>query len=237
MLAYDEVHAHTISSQSKLHSFEKPTEFTFPDILKTKYHHKHDEKEHPFGFSPPLWSQNVRSNDAFQQSSMMAQGRKELMDMTNDLPESCYELSLKDIVMKDLDKSGLMMEEKIDTKPKVKEKKKSTKRGSISRSASLDTGFFHLKMFFPISSFGSRKYKQTSRSTSMDGLKKQPIDVKQFWKTWLFVESDNSFSIESLDNNKYCTATTKTRYEEGRWNLGCNWFTNKSGNQKGCIFF
>ncbi|XP_024968953.1 uncharacterized protein LOC112508532 [Cynara cardunculus var. scolymus] len=118
------------------------------------------------------------------------------------------------------------MGEMVDTKPKAKAKKK----GPISRSVSLDTGVFLLKMFIPMSSFGLKKHKQTSRSMSTDGSRKYPVDVKQYWKTWLFVENNNTVSSRLSDNNKDRSTTVKIRY--GRY-----WFTSKSTNQKGCIFF
>ncbi|XP_035835663.1 uncharacterized protein LOC118479280 [Helianthus annuus] len=131
----------------------------------------------------------------------MAKGRKELMEMINDLPESCYELSLKDMVAEDTEDSGYAIEDKVDVKSKVKGKKKGAKRRPISRSVSLDTGVFLLKMFVP-SSFGSKK-QRVSRSTSIDGLNKHDIDVKQ-WKTWYEEGTLKPGCWFKLTNQKWC---------------------------------
>ncbi|PWA84709.1 hypothetical protein CTI12_AA156640 [Artemisia annua] len=109
----------------------------------------------------------------------MAQARTGLMEMFDDLPESCYELSLKDIVTK-------------DTKPEMKKNKKGEKKGSISRSVSLDTGVLLLKMFVP-SSLGLKKQK-VCRSTSVNDSKKRIGDTKQ-WKTWFFVDNKSNLNI------------------------------------------
>ncbi|KAD6796652.1 hypothetical protein E3N88_07548 [Mikania micrantha] len=147
----------------------------------------------------------------------MFEGRKELMEMLNDLPESWYELSLKDMVVKDPDDSGLMIENKVALKPNLKGKKKGAKRDLISRSVSFDTGVFLLKMFVP-SSFGSKKHK-VSRSASIDGTTRHHVDVKQT-KAWFFVENKSKVSSRSY-NNDGCTSATKNRYEEGTLKPGC----------------
>ncbi|GKA87051.1 RNA-directed DNA polymerase, eukaryota, reverse transcriptase zinc-binding domain protein [Tanacetum coccineum] len=177
MLALDEVNGnYNMSYHPKLHSITKQSDFTFCEIPKVKNQRKQDENE-----SPPLWSNNVRSNGVCKSSATtkMEQARNELMEMFDDLPESCYELSLKDIVTK-------------DTKPELKGNKKGEKKGSISRSVSLDTGVFLLKMFVP-SSFGMKKQK-VCRSTSMNDSKKRLGDTKQ-WKTWFFVDNKSVLVI------------------------------------------
>lgn len=206
MLAFEGLHFnHNMSSQLKLHSIKKPLDFTFCDIPKKIYH----QDDHNEGFSPRLWSQNNHSNFTSSSSSMntMVEGRKELMELIDDVPESWYELSLKDMVAKEPDDSGLVMEDKVDMKPKLKGKKKSSKTGPISRSVSLDTGVFLLKMFIP-SSFESKKHK-VSRSTSVDRSKKRHVDVKQ-WKNWRFVENRSNISSRSYNESR-CTTATKNK--------------------------
>ncbi|KAI3807700.1 hypothetical protein L1987_23640 [Smallanthus sonchifolius] len=132
---------------------------------------------------------------------------------------------------KEPDDLGLVIGDKVDMKPELKGKKKGAKRGPILRSVSLDTGVFLLKMFVP-NSFGSKKHP-VSRSTSIDGLKKRHVDVKQS-KTWRFVENRSNISSRSYKDSRRTTAATKNRYAEGTLKHGC-WF--KSTNQKWCIFF
>ncbi|KAJ0873412.1 hypothetical protein HanPSC8_Chr11g0452301 [Helianthus annuus] len=203
---------YNMSSQISFHSIKNPSDFTFCDIPKRKYHKEQDENEN-HGFSPPLWSKNPPSNCTGSSSATntMAKGRKELMEMINDLPESCLELSLKDMVAEDADDSGYAIEDKVDVKPKVKGKKKGAKRRPISRSVSLDTGVFLLKMFVP-SSFGSKK-QRVSRSTSIDGLNKHDVDVKQ-WKSW-FIQNKSSISRRSYNNDRCCSSATKKGMKKG----------------------
>ncbi|KAI3762122.1 hypothetical protein L1987_52545 [Smallanthus sonchifolius] len=216
MLAFDDIHCnYNMSSQLKFHSIKKQPDFTFVTSPKQNNHQEHYE----------IWSKNIPSKT-------MVEGRKELMDMMNDLPESWFELSLKDMVEKDPDDLGLVIGDKVDMKPELKGKKKGAKRGPISRSVSLDTGVFLLKMFVP-NSFGSKKHP-VSRSVSIGGLKKRHVDVKQS-KTWRFVENRSNISSRSYNDTRCCTsAATKNRYAEGTLKPGC-WF--KSTNQKWCIFF
>nr|GEZ89453.1 protein kinase-like domain-containing protein [Tanacetum cinerariifolium] len=183
MIAFDEVNGNNMSYQPKLHPIRKQSEFTFCEIPKEKNQRKQDENE-----SPPLWSNNVRSNGTCQSSATtkMAQARNELMEMFDDLPESCYELSLKDIVTK-------------DTKPEMKGNKKGEKKGSISRSVSLDTGVFLLKMFVP-SSFGMKKQK-VCPSTSMNDSKKR-LGVTKQWKSWFFFDNKSNLNSRSRNNNR-----------------------------------
>ncbi|KAL7585886.1 uncharacterized protein LOC122196261 [Lactuca sativa] len=198
-------------SESELHCITNPNDFTFCDTREGKYHQKQDGNENPLCFSSPLWSKNVPSSYTCPSSptKSIAEGRKELMEMINsNLPESCYELSFEDIVLKDRSNSVSMMEERVDMKLDLEKKRKGTKKSQISRSVSLDTGVFLLKTFVP-GSFGPKKHK-VSQSTSDGDLRKPHVDVKR-WKTWPFGER--------------------------LWKLyGCL-CTSKPTNQRGCIFF
>ncbi|CAI9301944.1 unnamed protein product [Lactuca saligna] len=209
-----------------------PTDFTFCNIPKTNYY----ENKIPFGFSAPLYSKNVFSDSIYQpySTTVMTEGRKELMEL---MPESFHELSLKDIVMKDSDQSKKLetLKEITDhTKLDLKRKKKGTKNRPISRSVSLDTGVYILKMFVP-SSLGSKKHN-VSRSKSMDGLMKHSVDVRKR-RTWLFVGS-TKISSGLCNNNSSCTTANKNRYGDGmlKPSNGCL-FRSKPTNQRGCIFF
>ncbi|KAI3807709.1 hypothetical protein L1987_23643 [Smallanthus sonchifolius] len=152
MLAFDDIHFnYTMSSQLKFHSIKKQPDFTFCDIPKRKNHQEHYENENPLGLSQPPWSKNIPSNT-------MVEGRKELMDMVNDLPESWFELSLKDMVKKEPDDLGLVIGDKVDMKPELKGKKKGAKRGPISRST--------WRFVENRSNISSRSYKDSRRTTA-----------------------------------------------------------------------
>ncbi|XP_076894372.1 uncharacterized protein LOC143546624 [Bidens hawaiensis] len=214
-----------MSSQLNFHSIKTPSDFTFCDIQNTKYHQEHHE------IPTPLWSKNLPSNSTGSSypTQTTVEERKELTEMIKGLPESWHELSLKDMVAdQDPYDFGLSLEYTVDMKPKLKGKKKVVKKGPISRSVSLDTGVFLLKMFVP-SSFGSKKHT-VSRSTSMNGLKKRDIDVKQL-KSRFFDENKSNISSRSYEDNM---RANNNSYEEGRLKSGCGF---EPTNQKWCVFF
>lgn len=96
------------------------------------------------------------------------------MKMIHNMPESCYELSLKDIV----DEKHCLQEvgEKIvihdrcfhlDTEAQVekhKKKKINSKTGQLLRIGSMENEAFLIKLFFPISLGSNKKAKAVNRS-------------------------------------------------------------------------
>lgn len=105
------------------------------------------------------------------------EGRKELMEMIHNMPESGYELSLKDIVDEEriadeveeeliLEDRNSLSETEVQTNKQKKKKKKSIKSGKISRSASMDNEAFLLKIFFP-STRGSKRQVHTRKCSKI----------------------------------------------------------------------
>ncbi|PKI79424.1 uncharacterized protein LOC116200276 [Punica granatum] len=97
-------------------------------------------------------------------SQAIEQGRRELMEMVRAMPESSFELSLKDIVdeqqswkesqKEDDSVSGEVGKEKQKEKSSKKRKKTSaagrrTDRRQVSRTSSMESGTFMIKIFFP----------------------------------------------------------------------------------------
>lgn len=123
--------------------------------------------------SPPLWEtasrvNNYRSLSPASRTQAIARGQREMMEMVKNMPESCYELSLKDLVehkkpMVDEEDDRDQNEEEDDKSTQVLvrrgnlndegnyKKKKSEKKKLVMRSGSIDSGGFLLKMVFPIS--------------------------------------------------------------------------------------
>ncbi|GJT39129.1 hypothetical protein Tco_0938994 [Tanacetum coccineum] len=140
---------------------------------------------------------------------------KILEEMMNNLPESCHELSLKDIVQDDLGNLTPLVEQEtsvLKTGTGFKSKKLIDRKRPISRSVSLDTGVFMLKMFIP-SSFSKKKSKSSPRMYS----------------------NNNSFSNNNINgsnckSDKKCMSTnTKSRSAElapGCWFINKPWKTN-----------
>ncbi|MQL70562.1 hypothetical protein Taro_002874 [Colocasia esculenta] len=110
------------------------------------------------------------------QSQAMARYRQEMMELVRGVPESAYELSLRDLVEvprlqeapRDQEEAagkerGGGPEVAVTGREKEEEKEKKVKRGKklILRSASMDSGVFLLRMFFP-TSLGRWRRKSSS---------------------------------------------------------------------------
>uniref|UniRef100_A0A3N7EWL6 Uncharacterized protein n=1 Tax=Populus trichocarpa TaxID=3694 RepID=A0A3N7EWL6_POPTR len=133
-------------------------------------------------YSLPLWktdmSRNVRNESSpllprghhysnispRSRLKVMAEGRRKLMEIVHSMPESSYELSLKDIVdeqqisegaqdemPKQRTTSDFKSEAQIIKKQKTKKTKSFSKSGNISRSRSMEKENFLIKMFIPTS--------------------------------------------------------------------------------------
>ncbi|KAF8405827.1 hypothetical protein HHK36_007904 [Tetracentron sinense] len=137
--------------------------------------------------SPPLWktSPETEASSPLHHSypnlspksrlQEIARGRQELMEMVHHMPESSYELSLRDIV-----EQPKVVEErkKWNFESDMENKKKNKKKGQILRSESNDNGTFLLKMFFP-TSLGSKGKKVSP---------KPPLFEAHGWSlAWLLV--------------------------------------------------
>ncbi|CAK9153991.1 unnamed protein product [Ilex paraguariensis] len=141
--------------------------------------------------SPPLWKtspptspasprhhqNNYRYLSPTSRTQAIARGQRELMEMVKRMPESSYELSLKDLVEQqpriEAPEECLLQEKEFDdevvhqrVKVKRQESKRNEKKTKMMRNASFDHGGgLFLKMVFPIS-FGSKKKKKNSSVTN-----------------------------------------------------------------------
>ncbi|KAL1309819.1 hypothetical protein HN51_052533 [Arachis hypogaea] len=130
--------------------------------------------------SPPLWStspsrdhnranhhHHYRSMSPASRTQAIVRGQRELMEMVKNMPESNYELSLKDLVEHHHRHNN--NSEEAPTAAEDQRKTKSLKNGSgrggggsrrvVRRSGSIDrgSGGFYLKMVIPSFSLGSKK--------------------------------------------------------------------------------
>ncbi|PHT64582.1 hypothetical protein T459_29007 [Capsicum annuum] len=118
-------------------------------------------------------SLGYKNDFSLEQKSVMKSGRRHLMEMIQDLSESSIELSLKDIVDDDRKSTEESKQAAAKEKVRMPQQKKTLKRSQISRSESMDSGVFLLKMFLP-TCIGSKKKLQTrncskvSSKTSVD---------------------------------------------------------------------
>lgn len=152
---------------------------------------------------------------------VIADGRKQLMEMVKDMPESSYELSLKDLVN---EQHGLeeVQEGPVESQEdQPKKQKKNTKKGikkvrQLSRIESLESETFLLKMFFPTSLSFKKKTKEgksskLSPSPSFEDTKDR-ID-KEWWLKRFFVTGENKRSRENSRNGSTSSSnSTTSRY-------------------------
>lgn len=175
MTEIEEKHMNNISLHSSSQS--KSTEFTFCNVLDLNENDNEIpyKDEHPFVSSPSFRSKFGYFGYNF--SSPSTKARSKILEMMNNLPESCQELSLKDIVIEDLERKQPMVDQKGDMKTGLKDRKTIKRERPISRSVSLDTGVFMLKMFNPISC-GMKKSRSSSRIFSSNNSFSDNINSK-----------------------------------------------------------
>ncbi|TYH72563.1 hypothetical protein ES332_D05G263400v1 [Gossypium tomentosum] len=170
------------------------------------------------GASTPLWGStnpsrspshgkniNYRCLSPSSKAQAIARGQKELMEMVSRMPESCFELTLKDLVEQ---QQPVVVEPKQESfaegrgtidqhtynKEKGKKKMKKNPKPQFNRSGSIDNGGLLLKMVFPFS-LGSKcknKKKKKNESNTNHNSKVSPkptvsdesgkIVDKEWWK-------------------------------------------------------
>ncbi|GFS37582.1 hypothetical protein Acr_00g0052870 [Actinidia rufa] len=128
-----------------------------------------ENTEDESGFSsPPLWAtsppmspqRNYHTLSPNSRSQAIARGQWELMEMVKTLPESCYELSLKDLVqhprVNDVGDKILIRRQ---------ESKRNDGKAEMMRSRSMENGGLLIKMVFPFSLRSIKKKKKKKETT------------------------------------------------------------------------
>ncbi|OIT34097.1 PREDICTED: uncharacterized protein LOC109205145 [Nicotiana attenuata] len=204
--------------------------------------------------SPPLWqnsppispvphSINYRSLSPSSRAQAIARGQWELMEMVKNMPESCYELSLKDLVEQPTttfqsQENCLMNKEKNQDRVKIKrqesgnmnnKKKKNDqiKKAKMMRSRSLDNGGLFLKMVSPVPLRPKRKKKNTANTTNKVSPKPEECEnsskslEKDWWKKRFSSSSEsgsrrtNSSRNRSSGSNSSSSTNSSNRKRKG----------------------
>lgn len=198
----------------------------YSEVQFRPVHHQEAMKNDDFGvISPPLWksspspSRPLLSHRGYQSLSpdsraqAIARGRSELMEMVRHMPESSYELSLKDIVEhhhraeNQAPKTGDGSQQRGVV---VKVKKEESKR--IERNLSFENKGLFLNMVFPFS-FKSKKKKKIGGSNS-GRVSPKPEGLKgggerDWWKK-KFTGSSDSDSSRTSDNSGTSASTVSS---------------------------
>lgn len=144
--------------------------------------------------SPSLWAskdQPYYHPSPRSRLKAIVDGQRKLMEMIQNMPDdSSLELSLKDIVLDNHQGTGKVGVE--DTsKLKDKKIKPTFKHAKISRSESMDSGVFLLKMFVPLSLYTKTKSKTKTCSSKQT---EKPAATKDWWKMIYLHIKHNSYS-------------------------------------------
>ncbi|KAL9462475.1 hypothetical protein AB3S75_000475 [Citrus x aurantiifolia] len=243
-----------------------------------------EEGDDGAAYLPSLWGQsNNRVMNSYESSPLLprdhqysnlsprsrlqriVEARKELMEMIQDMPESSYELSLKDMVdehqlqqrihhreeedykendnlVADRERSFRFQTEAQMIKKQQNNKKKKKKKmqrmeslgstysnNKFSRSSSMDSEIFLIKMFFIPSCFGSTKKKSITPKTgsskvsprsSCDNDNKEPKIKKIFSageKNGRGKTSNRSSSSSSSNSDSITTSRIASNFSPGCW--------------------
>lgn len=175
--------------------------------------------------SPTLWSRSspqhhhknhYRSLSPESKTQAIERGQRELMEMVRNMPESCYELTLKDLVVeKEKPKVEEVKERNLQLSNKTVRKREGVNNGNSNsrkvdkRNGNIDSGGFYLKMVFP-SSLGSKsnnkKKKESlgnngnSNSSKVSPRTSSSVSDKEWWKKKS--ESNNSGSSGSHSSSR-----------------------------------
>ncbi|GFY96541.1 hypothetical protein Acr_11g0008470 [Actinidia rufa] len=177
-----------------------------------------ENTEDESGFSsPPLWKtsppvspqRNYRTLSPNSRSQAIARGQWELMEMVKKLPESCYELSLKDLVQHPRvnDQESCLVGEKILI---VRQgSKRNDGKAEMMRSRSVENGGFLLKMVFPFS-LRSIKKKKIKKETPISSCARVSPRTEVSSKG---VDSGNSSGSSSRSNSSRYVIFSKISFD------------------------
>ncbi|CAJ2641502.1 unnamed protein product [Trifolium pratense] len=162
-------------------------------------------------------------NNHCSRSKDILEGKNELMEMMQDMSESCYELSFQDMVVEQhqvlqsetetesvCSKAQNLRHEKLKKKNKKKKENKSNSRhGKILRVESMDSETFLLKMFFPTSLDWMKK-----TSKVQNGSKVEQKDKEWRIKRLFTEDKQNTGSSSSSSNDKSRNVDRSTSFSQ-----------------------
>ncbi|KAK3043658.1 hypothetical protein RJ639_000074 [Escallonia herrerae] len=212
--------------------------------------------------SPPLWrtspplspghphpqQNNFRHLSPASRSQAIARGQWELMEMVKNMPESSYELSLKDLVEKrrvDIQEERIVEERNFGS-GNAYQRVNAKRQESIIRSGSFDNsnskGLF-LKMAFPFS-LGSNKKKKNSAATNpwakvspkpevMDKSPKGGAE-KEWWRKRFSASGESESGVTSSNSGSTGSSGSSGSSSSSRSNSGR---TNSACSPSFCTFF
>lgn len=242
------------------------------DYVEFRVQKHHDQDQFSAIDSPSLWTKvpkNILTHEArspllphghhyssclspTSRSRAILDGKRELMEMIKDLPESSFELSLKDIVEDHAEvKEVVLVEEKKTDHYKIRKRiiqrndDKKNKSSKICRTGSMESGVFLLKMFLPASLTNSKKRSDSRKWPVSNGLQPAPevsekSQTSAKWWTIMFLFLRDYKNRRNTSRNNSEISSSKNRLFDGtdmpcQWSLCINRKCRSSG-QRGCLF-
>ncbi|CAJ1974306.1 unnamed protein product [Sphenostylis stenocarpa] len=192
--------------------------------------------------SPPMWTTSPRHRNSnhrglspTSRTQAIVRGQRELMEMVKNMPESNYELSLKDLVEhhrleNSLEDKRNLTVYKRDKSGGAAGKRVENKMAQVKRNGNIDRGGFYLKMGLPFSlgSKDNKKSKKKKKNESSgnsssrvtpkpDGSTKGGVD-KDWWKKSpsAYKGSDSGESSINSDSSKSSGSTSSNSSSNSR---------------------
>ncbi|KAK8692181.1 hypothetical protein V6N13_075656 [Hibiscus sabdariffa] len=203
--------------------------------------------------TPPLWGTNLspspppgkninyRCLSPSSKAQAIASGQRELMEMVSRMPESCFELTLKDLV-EHRDAVVEPKEESCAEGPGAfdsQDKEKKRKKPQINTSGSIDSGGFLLKMAFPFSLVSKSKNKKEMKRNGSNvnynsRVSPKPTVSDESGKEWWKKRSGSSESGSGGGSNINSGGTKSSRSSSSSGSVR-NTSRRHTGN--GCLAF
>jgi hypothetical protein len=212
------------------------------NICETKnYNNYHDESSGMC--SPPLWNtqqhqqikNNYRNLSPESKTEAIERGQRELMEMVKNMPESSYELTLKDLVEHKVHVHNHDVEENTNKRVIRDQRnefsnKNGRKREGITISSrnhsrnNLENGGFYLKMGFPISLGSSKKHNKKKellvKNNSTSKVSPRSSSVSDGSKDWWKKKSSSTGHSECDHNGsmkRYGSSSTSSSRSNSRY--------------------
>ncbi|XP_060214774.1 uncharacterized protein LOC132641714 [Lycium barbarum] len=210
--------------------------------------HEDDGADESGASSPSLWQNspprspvhpitNYRSLSPSSRTQAIARGQWELMEMVKNMPESCFELSLKDIVeqpkaLESQEKCLINREKNQVVQNRVNIKKNDQiRKAKLMRSKSVENGGLFLKMVSPVSLRSNKKKKKNSSANTTRASPK-PEDQcenssKSLEKEWWKKRFSGSSSSSSNNSGSTGSSSSSSNSTNSR--------NNSNRNRKGFL--
>jgi hypothetical protein len=216
------------------------------NICETKnnknYHNHHVEDDESSGMcSPPLWNtqqhqqikNNYRNLSPESKTEAIERGQRELMEMVKNMPESSYELTLKDLVehkvnhhdVEENTNKRVIRDQRNDFSNKNGRKREGINISSRNNGRNLENGGFYLKMGFPIS-LGSSSKKHNKKkellvkNNSTSKVSPRSSSVSDGSKDWWKKKSSSTGHLECDHSMKrYGSSSTNSSTSNSRFVL------------------